>query len=238
MERTDFEPWKGKEVARLLALVENHRRYYQDMVSNLPVGVVVLSANRSVVSANRAFRQAFGMRVEELRGKTIEQILPSDRLIEKIRDVMVHGIPQPGFLFEQAGKLLRIAVLPIRNWDEEMEMETLLVVADVTDVRPGPAAIAGAPVVAPVGAVRGPHPAFPVENLPAVVWRADAGGLQFTAVGGAVEQMLGYPASHWLKSSNFFAQRIHAEDREAVLALYRTTVQQSREVSADRKSVV
>ena len=86
MERTDFEPWNGREVARLLALVENQRRYYQDMVASLPVGLVVLSANRTVVSANRAFRQAFGLRIEDLRGKTIEQILPSDRLIEKIRE--------------------------------------------------------------------------------------------------------------------------------------------------------
>ena len=234
MERMDFESWKSKEVARLLALVENQKRYYQDMVSGLPVGLVVLSADRSVVSANRAFRQAFGLRVEDLRGKTIEQILPSDRLIEKIREMTVHGIPQPGFLLEQAGKLLRIAILPIRNWDEEMEMETLLMVADVTDVRSGPAPLVGAAVAAPVTR---PLSAFPIENLPAVVWRADAGGLQFTAVNGAVEQMLGYPAAHWLRSSNFFAQRIHAEDRDAVLALYRTAIQQSREVSAEFRTV-
>jgi len=59
MERVDFEAWNSREVARLLALVENQRRYYQDMVASLPVGLVVLSANRTVVSANRAFRQAF-----------------------------------------------------------------------------------------------------------------------------------------------------------------------------------
>src|ERR1700676_2460724 len=142
MERTDFEPWKNKEVARLLALVESQRRYYEDMVSSLPVGLLVLSSTRSILSTNRAFRQAFGLSVEDLRGKTIEQILPSDRLIEKIRDVMLHGtpppggMPQPGFLLEQGGKLLRVAILPIRSGDEETEMETLLMVADVTDVRP------------------------------------------------------------------------------------------------------
>ena len=225
MDRTDFEPWKGKEVARLLALVENQRRYYQDMVSSLPVGLVVLAANRSVVSANLAFRQTFSLRVEDLRGKTIEQILPSDRLIEKIRDVMVNGISQSELPLEQAGKLLRIAILPLRNWDEQMEMETLLMVDDVTDLRPGTAPVAGAAAAAPA------------QNLPAVVWRADAGRLQFTTVSGASEQMLGYPASHWLKSPRFFNERIHAEDREAVLDLYRTAVQQSSEVSAEFRIV-
>jgi hypothetical protein len=54
MERTDFEQWKAKEVARLLALVETERRYYQEMVASLPVALVVLSLDRSIVSANRA----------------------------------------------------------------------------------------------------------------------------------------------------------------------------------------
>ena len=168
MERTDFEPWKGKEVARLLALVENQRRYYQDLVSALPVGLVVLSANRSVVSANRAFRQAFGVRMEDLRGKSIEQILPSDRLVEDIRDAMENGIPHAPFLLEQTGKLWRISILPLRNWDEEMEMETLLVVDDVTGVR------AGAPVAAQAAALS-------AENGPAAGQRRQLEQMRITA---------------------------------------------------------
>ncbi len=232
MERTDFEAWNGREVARLLALVENQRRYYQEMVAGLPVGLVVLSVNRTVVSANRAFRQTLGLRIEDLRGKAIEQILPSDRLIEKIREMAIQEIPQPGFLLQRAGKLLRIAILPLRNWDEETGMETLLMIDDVSDVRSG-AAAADAPGVAsasPAGAVA-------TENVAAILWRADAERLQFTNVTGGVEQTLGYPASHWLNSPKFFSQRIHQEDREAVLALYRTAVQRTHEVSAEFRSV-
>ncbi|MEO8052034.1 MAG: response regulator [Acidobacteriota bacterium] len=233
MERTDFEPWNGREVARLLALVENQRRYYQEMVAGLPVGLVVLAADRTVVSANRAFRQAFGLRSEDLRGKSVEQILPSDRLIERICEMTIHGIPQPGFLLQQAGRLLRISILPLRGWDVEMEIETLLMISDVSDVRAGGAAVASAPAVASVAAAV----AVPGESAGAIFWRADAERLQFTVVSGAVEQMLGYTASHWLKSPNFFAQRIRKEDREAVLALYRTAVQQTREMSAEFRIV-
>ena len=225
MERIDLEAWNGREVARLLALVENQRRYYQDMVASLPVGLVVLSANRTVVSANRAFRQTLGLRIEDLRGKAIEQILPSDRLIEKIREMAVEGIPQPGLLLQQAGKLLRISILPLRNWDEETEMETLLMVADVSDVRSGTAAVSDVSSVAST------------SSAVAILWRADAGRLQFTDVSGGAEQILGYPASHWLKSPAFFAQRIHKEDREAVLALYRAAAQHSREVNAEFRAV-
>ncbi len=97
MERTDLEQWKAKEVARLLALVETERRYYQEIVAMLPVPLVVLSEDRGVSSANRAFRQTFNLRSKDLRGKTIEQILPSDRLIEKIREVHSTGVPHTGF---------------------------------------------------------------------------------------------------------------------------------------------
>src|SRR5277367_3145660 len=106
MERQDLEQWKAKEVARLLALVETERRYYQEMVALLPVALVVLSEDRTLSSANRAFRQTFGLRSSEMRGKTIEQILPSERLIEKIRDVHTSGISQTGFLVEHNGRQL------------------------------------------------------------------------------------------------------------------------------------
>jgi signal transduction histidine kinase/CheY-like chemotaxis protein len=232
MERTGFDAWNGKEVARLLALVENQRRYYQDMVAGLPLGLVVLSPDRTVVSANRAFRQAFELHIEDLRGKRIEQILPSDQLIEKIREMTTKGIPQSGFLLQQAGKLLRIAIVPLRNWDEETEMEILLMIDDVSDVRSSAASLADAP-----GVMTTPDVTDTAQSVGAILWRADAGRLRFTDVSGGVEQMLGYPASHWLRSPAFFAQRIHKEDREAVLALYRTAAQHAREVSAEFRTV-
>src|ERR1700726_2896037 len=118
MERTDFEQWKAKEVARLLALVETERRYYQEMVASLPIALVVLSAERSIVSANRAFRQTFGRRREDLRCLTIDQILPSEELIEKIRDAHLHGVLQPHVFLEVEQRSLRVAILPIRHWDD------------------------------------------------------------------------------------------------------------------------
>ena len=78
MERMDLDQWSARDVARLLALVENERRYYQDLVADLPVALAILAADRSVVCTNRAFRQLLGARTEDLRGKTVEQVLPSD----------------------------------------------------------------------------------------------------------------------------------------------------------------
>jgi len=134
MERTDFEQWKSREVARLLALVETERRYYQEMVATLPVALVVLSADRAIVSANKAFRQTFGVRSEDLRRRTIEQIIPSAQLIERIRDTHISGAAQPDLYLDIDGRPLRISLLPIRNWDDEGELETLLMVEDLRTI--------------------------------------------------------------------------------------------------------
>lgn len=142
MERMDLDQWSARDVARLLALVENERRYYQDLVADLPVALAVLAADRSVVSANRAFRQLLGARMEDLRGKTIEQVLPSDVLIEKIRDLTVNGVIQAAFLLPFRDKKLRVFVLALRHGAEESEI--LVVATDVTDIRSGRVADAGA----------------------------------------------------------------------------------------------
>jgi hypothetical protein len=206
MERQDLEQWKAKEVARLLALVETERRYYQEMVAMLPVALVVLSADRHISSANRAFRQTFGLRSSDLRGKTIDQILPSERLVEKIRDVHTDAAAQTGLMVDYEGRRFSVAVMPIRNWDDESEIETLLMIQDGS-VAPG---------IAPI-AVKAEQPL----EIPAIVWQADAETLAFRSVRGDFEALLGFPAAHWTGSPRFFEERIHPEDRAAALELYR-----------------
>ena len=136
MERTDFEQWKGKEVARLLALVETERRYYQEMVATLPVAIAVLASNRSIVLANRAFRQTFGVTGQEIRRKSIDQILPSDQLIERIdsayTDSSVQNASRGALTLHVSGKVLRVEVRTIRGWDEEMELETLVAIQELS----------------------------------------------------------------------------------------------------------
>ena len=151
MERADFQQWNAKEVARLLALVENERRHYQHILASLPVGLVVLSTDRLVVSSNRAFRRIFDLRSADLNGKSIDQILPSERLVEGIRSSHMQG-SAPSDLIVQAGpRSLRVTIVRLRTPDEEDESETLLVVEDLSR---GPAT---APVITEAGAELARH---------------------------------------------------------------------------------
>jgi signal transduction histidine kinase len=255
MERTDFEQWKAREVARLLALVETERRYYQEMVATLPVALVVLSSDRAIVSANRAFRHTFGVKLDDLQRKTIEQIIPSTHLIERIRDTHVQGVVQPDLYIDIDGRPLRIAILPIRNWDDEGELETLLMVEDLRIISdmlptigyPHPVAPSGTqPVVEPAvetspveEASAAPAAVVPMDNsaMPAVLWRADVATFAFNAVWGDAEQLLGYPVSHWLDTPQFFRERIHLEDRAAAMSFYEAAICRTGDASAEFRVV-
>jgi PAS domain-containing protein len=61
MQRAEFESWKPVDVARLLALVEAERRYYQLLLEELPVAVAVAGDKGELRAANRAFRLTFSL---------------------------------------------------------------------------------------------------------------------------------------------------------------------------------
>ncbi|HSP67543.1 MAG TPA: response regulator [Bryobacteraceae bacterium] len=107
--------------------------------------------------------------------------------------------------------------LPLRAWHDEDETETLLVATEAASSTP---------------AGTGTLP----RELPAILWQADTATLQFRSVEGSMEEMLGYPRSHWL-GSGFFEDRIHPEDRAATMTLYRDVLAAGGEASAEYKAV-
>jgi CheY-like chemotaxis protein/signal transduction histidine kinase len=221
MERPDFNQWKAREVARLLALVESERRYYQEIVATLPIPLVVLSADRAAISANRAFRQAFQLRAEDVRRQSIDQLLPVPELAGRIQEAHARSAPAVPLVTQLGERTVRISVVPIRDWNDENALETLLIIEDLSDVVPAPTEA----------------PAVVHEDLPAIVWQADVETLQFRSVAGAVEEMLGYPAAYWTGTPNFFEERIYAEDRPAVMALYRTAIDHGGDATAEFRAV-
>ncbi len=57
-----------------------------------------------------------------------------------------------------------------------------------------------------------------VSHLEGIVWEADGQTRRFSFVSPQTETLLGYPASSWLEEPGFWEERIHPEDRAAVLA--------------------
>ena len=90
MERADLEQWRAREVARLLTLVETQRRYYQEIVASIPVGLLVLSADMVLLMANGAARRIFGLKPGDSLQRRLDTLLPAsvlDRVEEVLRSV-------------------------------------------------------------------------------------------------------------------------------------------------------
>jgi two-component system, cell cycle sensor histidine kinase and response regulator CckA len=254
MERADLEQWRAREVARLLALVETERRYYQEIVASIPVGLLVLSSDLGILSANRAVKKIFGLRGgDPLRGR-LDTLLPG-WLLERVQEVLKTGKAQTDLHVEseQEGKrTFRIAIQPIRNWDDEAAPEALLTIEDLSGVEihtPAAPAVTEAPIgpasEVPVlsGAERFPASEL-IDNLDAVVWAAELPGMNFLFASRGAPEMLGYSSDHWTSNASFWADRVYSADRDWVTQSYQRAIEKGdghacefRAIAADGRMV-
>jgi len=218
MERADLEQWKAREVARLLALVETERRYYQEIVASIPVGLLVLSSDLAIISANRAIRKIFALRSgDSLRGR-LDSLLPG-WVLDRVTEVMKTGVAETDIVAETAreGKRVRVGIQAIRNWDDEASQEALLTIEDLTGIEIAPQPQAQAPAAEPQ--------AFPaselIDNLDAIVWAVELPAMNFLFVSKQAEKVLGYGGDQWMSNPSFWTDRVYAADRDWVAQSYR-----------------
>ncbi len=224
MERADLEQWKSREVARLLALVETERRYWQEIVSNLPVALAVLNPQRYIVSANRTFRSKFGLRAEDLRTRTVDDVLSG---VPGVAELVGESLGENGLaagakskVIALNGQSLRLSLLPHRDWDDDNRVSVLIALEELGShelfEQPEVAAATHAPAVA-VSAPPVSTPTIPL-GLPAVAWTLSRKSNTFTFLSESIARFVSpapVAAAEWP-----FYERIAEQDREAVRAHY------------------
>jgi CheY-like chemotaxis protein len=77
MEKSENHLWPSREVVRLLSLVAADRRYYEDILTVLPVPVAIVKAHGQFVSANRAFLRQQQLKITELGALSLPRVLPA-----------------------------------------------------------------------------------------------------------------------------------------------------------------
>ncbi len=230
MRRVELEQWRDREVARLLALLEAERRYYQEIVAVAPVGLAVVDSDLSFLSANRSFQKTFGLPRERLSKFRLQDLFPGEEVADEVRRVLETAAPRSNILTQHVSKEgvrpLRLSVQPFRGWNEEAASEVLLLVEDLApSEREAP----------PKEQLRLADELL--ENIDAIVWERDAATLRFTYIGGRVMEMLGYPGRRWIEEPDFHAARIHPEDREWVTAFYRAAIATAGSRNCDYRAV-
>src|ERR1700691_3859881 len=181
MERADLEQGKAREVARLLGLVETERRYYQEIAASIPVGLLVLSPDLAIISANPAARKMFGLTGSPLRSR-LDALLPA-WVLDRVTEVLKTSAPQTNILATEPkpGRRLRIGILAIHSWDDESSPEALVSIEDVSGL---------GSMGVPVPSTNAPAVASELDNLNAVVWTLDLSNTSFLFVTGNAARLL------------------------------------------------
>lgn len=204
MARSDQENWKPMDVARLLALVETERRYYQELFSALPLPAAVLDRNLALAAVNREFRRRFALNSSELGKLRLPDLLPSEVLDEAVARVLSGESAREDVLVElglHEPQRFRIGVQRVLGWQDSAEEELLLTVAELPAAPP--------PLVLPA---------------PLVAWTLDRAGGAFVRVSGGPDERLGVPLEAWQSVENWAETRVHPEDRAAYLRFHRETL--------------
>ena len=204
MARPEQENWKPSEVARLLALVESERRYYQELFSALPCPAAVLDRDLALVAVNREFRRRFKLGSGDISRLRLPDLLPSAALDEAAAQVIEGELPRAEIRVElglHEPRAYRVGMQRMAGWQDSGEAELLLTVEEAA-------------------------PAAPPVELPApvVAWTLDAEAETFVRVSPESGERLGVPAEAWQSLEAWAETRVHPDDREAYLRFHRETL--------------
>lgn len=188
------------DVARLLALVETERRYYQELFSALPSPAAVLDRNLALAAANREFRRRFALEGGELDNLRLTDLLPSEALDEAAARVLAGETAREEVLVEvglHEPRRYRVGVQRVLGWQDSAEEELLLTVEELPAAPP--------PLVVPA---------------PLVAWTLDRAGGAFVRISGEAEERLGVPVEAWQSVTSWAETRVHPEDRADYLRFH------------------
>jgi PAS domain S-box-containing protein len=218
--------WRQRQRAQLLReqirqehAIFNLKSYAEKIVASVPSGLLVLSGDLRILSANRSFLESFSLSNVDVVDRRLDEVAKADGLLVRIREVLQTGVAQHDVLFDlrlparRESRPVRITITGIRIAEEE-EARLLLTIQDLSEEERLHAAR------------RASEQRFRdlVQGLDAIVWEAEAVSLRFTFVSQRAEGLLGFPIDHWLREPDFFALRIHKDDRERAVAHCRIAV--------------
>lgn len=143
MERIDSDIWSAAEVARLLTLVENEKRFYQEILSLCPVPMAVVGQNLALQSVNRAFRTLFALKHGETADVKITDLFPALPIQDRVERAFRHHTPdwQTDITLWTGGtgRACRLSVAPIPNPHGDHPTD-VLIVAELPELGQSPAA--------------------------------------------------------------------------------------------------
>jgi PAS domain S-box-containing protein len=221
-----------QEQVRQTKAMSNLQGFADRIVASVPAGLLLLSGDLHVLSANRAFLESFRLREEDVLGRDLQQLVRAERLVRAAREVLATGETPPAGLYElyvyarRDTKPARVTMSAISMADDEPP-RLLLVVEDLTEEERLQAARQESEQ----------RYRDLIQGLDAIVWEADARALTFSFVSRRAETVLGYPVERWLREPDFWVRRMHPDDREPAMQICRDAIARGRDHELEYRSI-
>jgi len=221
-----------QEQVRQARAMSNLQGYADRIVASVPAGLLLLSEDLHVLSANRAFLESFRLREDDVLGRDLQLLVRAERLVRAAREVLATGEAPPPALYDlyvyarRDTKPARITMSAISMADEAPP-RLLLVVEDLTEEERLQAAQQESEQ----------RYRDLIQGLDAIVWEADARTLSFSFVSRRAETVLGYPVQRWLREPDFWVRRMHPDDREPAMQICRDAIAQGRDHEFEYRSI-
>lgn len=164
MEFADRQVWTSKEVAKLLAVVNSEVQSGDELLDNLPAGLLVIAPDLALLGANRPLRRLLGLGERPLAELRLEDLFPEEEVRRGVLETFESCGKQVD-LESRARASLRITARSYGSWPEDRK--ALLLVQEApenpaVETNPGrvrPEATAPMPRAAP--ATRPPARGWP-----------------------------------------------------------------------------
>jgi len=119
MERFENQRWTSREVARLIGVFEAERRFYDEIVTMLPVPLATVGMDGAILSANRVFLELFGIGRENLEQKSLDVVFKEIPWRHALRPY------EPSCV---AAENYKVLFTPVPRWDRgETEWAVVLI---------------------------------------------------------------------------------------------------------------
>jgi PAS domain S-box-containing protein len=205
---------KVKEQNQLLRLKE----FAQEIVDNVPAGLLVLSSDLRVLTANRSFLDSYKVDPGQVIGRRLDEVVKAEGPPYHVPSPGPDQTPPRSVLLDltvpgQSEKRpVRITLTSIAY--SEGEGRLLMVIEDQSESER----------LRSEAETSERRLRDLVQTVDAIVWEADAKTFQFTFVSQQAERILGYALADWTSTAAFWPDHIYPADRERVVAACRTNM--------------